>query len=190
MMYFAVGDVSGKGVSAALIMAITRSSLRFVGGHGIDLSEMAGKINRSLTENNESGMFVTLLLCRFNTETRELNYCNAGHNPPVVIPRNGEPYFLPLIPNLVVGVMDDFEFKMQTRQMEEGDTIVLYTDGVTEAEDPDKNQYGEERLMAWARTVTPGMSAKEATDRLSADLKRFTRGNEQNDDITILIIRT
>ena len=190
MLYFAVGDVSGKGVSAALIMAITRSSLRFVGGHGIDLAEMAGKINRSLSENNESGMFVTLLLSRYNTETRMLHYCNAGHNPPVVIPRNGEPYFLPLIPNLVVGVMDDFEFEMQSRQMEEGDTIVMYTDGVTEAEDPDKNQYGEARLMAWARTVTPEMSAREATDRLSADLKRFTRGNEQNDDITILIIRT
>ena len=190
MLYFAVGDVSGKGVSAALIMAITRSSLRFVGGHGIDLAEMAGKINRSLSENNESGMFVTLLLSRYNTETRMLEYCNAGHNPPVVIPRNGEPYFLPLIPNLVVGVMDDFEFEMQSRQMQEGDTIVLYTDGVTEAEDPDKNQYGEARLMVWARTVTPEMTAKEATDRLSADLKRFTRGNEQNDDITILIIRT
>ncbi len=190
MLYFAVGDVSGKGVSAALIMAITRSSLRFVGGHGVLLSDMVGKINRSLSDNNESGMFVTLLLGRLDTETRMLEYCNAGHNPPVIIPRNGEPYFLPLIPNLVVGVMDDFEFEMQSRQLEEGDTIVMYTDGVTEAEDPDKNQYGEDRLMAWARTVTPEMSAKEATDRLSADLKRFTRGNEQNDDITILIIRT
>ena len=190
MLYFAVGDVSGKGVSAALIMAITRSSLRFVGGQGVPLNDMVAKINRSLAENNESGMFVTLLLARINTETRLLEYCNAGHNPPVVIPRNGEPYFLPLIPNLVVGIMDDFPFEVQSRQLEEGDTIVLYTDGVTEAEDPDKNQYGEERLLAWARTITPELSAKEATERLSADIKRFTRGNEQNDDITILIIRT
>lgn len=189
-LYFAVGDVSGKGVSAALFMAITRSALRFVGGVGISLSDMAYKINRNITASNESGMFVTLLLARIDMKTRMMDYCNAGHNPPVIIPRNGAPYFLPLISNLVVGIVDDFQYEPQSRQMQEGDTIVLYTDGVTEAEAPNKDQYGEKRLMEWARTITPEMSAQEATDSLMADIRHFTRGNEQNDDITIVVIRT
>ena len=188
-LYFAIGDVSGKGVSAALIMAITRSALRLVGSTRTTLDNVVAKINRCIAEYDSSGMFVTLLTGHLDLQTLELEYCNAGHNPPVVIPAAGQPHFLPLIPNLVVGAMDDFPFRMQRTQLQPGDSLLLYTDGVTEAEAPAQDQYGEARLLNWAHHLPADASARQAVESLTADLHAFTCGNEQNDDITIMAIR-
>lgn len=190
---FAIGDVSGKGVPAALFMAITRSSFLFVGGLGLAADEVVSKINRAICEGNKEMLFVTLFAARYHRQTSVLDYCNAGHNPIVVVEpsdNGGEPnaYYLHAIPNLAVGLFPDFEYQGEQITLRPGSRLILYTDGVTEAEDADKNQYGEDRLLQFARQSMALPDAKSCTEALLADVRAFTNGNEQNDDLTILTI--
>lgn len=184
ILYFYVGDVSGKGVPASMFMAITRSAVRFILGLGLPLDQVIYKVNNAFCDGNDSGMFVTLFLGSINLETGEFRYCNAGHNPIVV---NGE--FLPAVPNLAVGVWPDFKYKEQVTTLAEGARILLYTDGVTEAEKADKSQYGEERLLKWAAANSGCGSACDACNCLMENVREFTGDNEQNDDITIMTIK-
>lgn len=185
-LYFAIGDVSGKGIPAALYMSLTRSALRFMNGLGLSIGEMAGRVNNIICDGNKEEMFVTFFLGILNIETGELLYCNAGHNPLVIISPNGEAKYLPMSANLVGGAMPDFQYKGESVVLEKGTRLILYTDGVTEAERADKQQYGEERLLSFAQNITG--SAKEISEALLADVKAFTCGAEQNDDITIMTI--
>ena len=185
MAYFTVGDVSGKGVPASMYMAITRSAIRFVLGMGLPLNEVINKVNNAFCDGNDTGMFVTLFLGSVNLDTGEFRYCNAGHNPVVL---NNE--FLPAAPNLAVGVWPDFQYVEQSVQLEKGSRLIIYTDGVTEAEREDKSQYGEERLLKWAESSeTTCHSAEEACQNLLDSVHEFTEGNAQNDDITIMTIK-
>ena len=183
-LYFAIGDVSGKGVPASLVMAITRSALRFTSGEGVPLDKVMSRVNNFVSEGNDTGMFVTTFIGKFDFNTRKLQYCNAGHNPIIV---NGE--YLQVKPNIAVGLFPDFVYEMAECILPENSRIVLYTDGVTEAENADKEQFGGERLLDWAKTIPEGMNAKEANADLMARLHAFTDGNEQNDDITIMTIK-
>ena len=185
MAYFTVGDVSGKGVPASMFMAITRSMIRFTLGMGLPLNEVINRVNNSVCDGNDTGMFVTLFIGSVNLDTGEFHYCNAGHNPVVV---NGE--FLPAVPNLAIGVWPDFQYQEQVIKLEKGTRIIIYTDGVTEAEREDKAQYGEERLLKWAKaSIDTCRSAEEACQSLMDSVHEFTAGNAQNDDITIMTIK-
>ena len=193
-LYFAIGDVSGKGVAASLVMAITRVMLRFVVGMGLPLDETLRRINDSFSESNEMGMFVTLFVARLDLKTGHMDFCNAGHNPILIIPPDGEPYYLRCKANIALGVYGGFVFEAEQIDLKQGTRIIAYTDGVTEAEKADKSQYGEERLMAWAKNLEetfPETRPQEMTivESLHNSVKAFAEGNPQNDDITIVSLK-
>ena len=193
-LYFAIGDVSGKGVAASLVMAITRVMLRFVVGMGLPLDETLHRINDSFSESNEMGMFVTLFVARLDLKTGHMDFCNAGHNPILIIPPDDEPYFLHCKANIALGVFGGFVFEAEQVDLKQGTRIIAYTDGVTEAEKADLSQYGEDRLMDWAKNLVetfPETSPqeKEIVESLYDSVKTFTEGNQQNDDITIVSLK-
>ena len=183
-LYFAVGDVSGKGLPASIFMAITKALYRYISNMGLELDEVVTRLNDAISDNNESGMFVTMFAGCLNLETGLLKYCNAGHNLVVV---NGK--FLDEKPNLAVGLISGFPYVLQQCSLEKGARIILYSDGVTEAERSDKEQYGNDRLLAWTAMQDQEESAETACNLLYSDVKNFVEGNEQNDDITIMTIK-
>ena len=189
VLYFTIGDVSGKGVPAALFMAICRSAVRFVSGLGLTMAECVEKVNAIMCDGNENGLFVTLFVARLDLRTGEMRYCNAGHNPIVVIPPTGEPYFLRAKANLAVGLITPFNYQGEELTLAPGTRLVLYTDGVTEAENAGKALYGDDRLLAFAASVGDDDSDSAVVENLYASVKTFAGDNEQNDDITLLSIQ-
>ncbi len=203
-LYFTIGDVSGKGVPASLMMAITRAGLRFVSGIDQTMDKLLERINVSVTDTNSNDMFVTLFMARVNLETRRMEYCNAGHNPIIVVPPDGDPYFLKAKPNLAIGLFEDFVYEAESLDLAAGTRLVLYTDGVNEAErlerEPaertnpsgdDKSLFGNDRLLAWAGSALvrdTTTSDKDVVDSLYNEVLQYTEGNPQNDDITIMSI--
>lgn len=189
--FFAIGDVSGKGVPAALFMAITRMAFHFASDITHDLGQRMSRINSILSSGNSTNMFATILICALDLETSELSYCNGGHNRAVIVHPDGKAEFLDQKPNLAVGIWPGFEYVMQKTTLEKGARILLYTDGVTEAERADKSQYGDDRLLNWARNslASDSRTAEQDCMDLFEDVQRFTEGNEQNDDITIMTIK-
>ncbi len=187
--YFSVGDVSGKGVPASLMMAITRAALRFVAGLNQSMDSVMSRINNSVTDANSNNMFVTLFVARIDYESGRMDFCNAGHNPIIVIPPAGEPYFLKAKANLAIGLFPDFPYQSESIQIERGTRIVAYTDGVNEAERADKTMFGNDRLLQWAKgEVARNMecSEQQVVEDLYRSVKAFADGNAPNDDITIL----
>ena len=190
-LFFAIGDVSGKGVPASLMMAITRSALRFVSGAG-HLDDKLTRINNGISENNKYGLFVTLFVGNLDLKTGHLDYCNAGHNPILILPPDGEPYLLKAKPNIAIGLMEGFKFEVESLDLKPGTRIVAYTDGVTEAERADLAQYGNERLLQWAQQLNQTDTAqqeKAIVESLYDSVKTFVESNPQNDDITIVSLR-
>ena len=187
-LFFLVGDVSGKGVPAALFMAIARASFRFIGALGLSMAEVMGRVNNCLADGNQNEMFVTMFAGRIDLKTGDMEYCNAGHNPIVLVSPEGKASFLQAKPNLAAGLFADFPYQQEHIRLERGSRLVLYTDGVTEAEKEDKSQYGEERLLAWASRLSPTAPSNVAVSDLYTSVKSFTQGADQNDDITIMSI--
>lgn len=182
-LYFAVGDVSGKGVPASMFMAITRSAFRFIAKTGAPMNDVVSQINNSLCDGNDSQLFVTMFVGKLNLPTGELEYCNAGHNPVIV---NGS--YVPVKANLALGLMPGFPYQLQTVNLTAGSRIFVYTDGITEAERSDKEQYGEERLLECIRGLKQSCSDKEVCESVVKSVHDFADGNVQNDDITVLSI--
>ncbi len=196
-LYFAIGDVSGKGVPASLVMAITSAALHVVGDMGLPMNETLCRINDSFSETNKTGMFVTMFVARLDIKTGHMDYCNAGHNPILVIPPDAEPYLLKSKPNIALGISERFPYEAEQIDFKLGTRIIAYTDGVTEAESSDKSQYGNERLMAWAKqhvdsspeTLADPTNEKAIVESLCQSVCDFTKDNPQNDDITIMSIK-
>lgn len=205
-LYFAVGDVSGKGLAASLVMAITSATLRLVVEMGLPMDETLRRINYSFSRTNKTGMFITMIVARIDLKTGHMDYCNAGHCPLLVMPPVGEPYLLKSKPNLVIGMFENFDYQAEQVDFEIGTRIIAYTDGVNEAERADLEQFGNERLLAWAKHVeetlpelspstTPQTSRDAATseqavvESLYRSVCDFAAGHPQNDDITILSIK-
>lgn len=188
-LYIAIGDVSGKGVPAALYMAITRYAFNFISSLGHSVDDVMGEINNSFCKGNSMMMFVTMFIAKINLETYEMEYCNAGHNPIVVKDPDGSVKYLHTKSNIAIGLVDDFPFQKETLQLGRGTRLLLYTDGVTEAEDADKNQYGEERLLEFVHSLSADDSSEDVIDKLFSSVKDFTGENAQNDDITVLTVK-
>lgn len=182
--YFAIGDVSGKGIPASLFMAITKFAFRLLANSSLELDQVMTKLNNAVSEGNANGLFVTMFTGAINLDTGEFKYCNAGHNPIIL---NGE--FLKAKTNIAVGVFENFNYEMESCMLEKGSKILAYTDGVTEAEKADKEQYTEARLLEWNNAHSNLPSSEEACESLYEDVKAFTEGNDQNDDITIMTIK-
>ena len=187
-LYFAVGDVSDKGVPAALFMAVTKTLVKGFAETADQPNEILRRVNDELAINNESGMFVSYLGGILDLDSGQLQLANAGHTPSLIRRANGEIDWLKLPPDLVLGVMDGFEFQLNTMQLAPGDTLMLYTDGVTEAADVGQRFYGEDRLLALFSSICTE-SANEQVKTVVDDVLAFTGEAEQADDITVLVLR-
>jgi len=184
---FTIGDVSGKGVPASLFMAITRTLLRARMDMDIKVNEVIEIMNNELCLDNDNAMFVTLFLCVLNVETGRIVYCNAGHNYPFLMKEDGSVKELKGTHGTPLGAMPDISFGTSEVHLESNDTIMLYTDGVSEAIDTNENQYTEERIkvkLAEFKDSKP----KEITRQLIDDLNIFVGDADQFDDITMLVI--
>ena len=184
-LHLIIGDVSGKGVPASLVMAVTCRLFRTVASNIHIPSQIINVLNNAIAESNESNMFCTAFVGVLDLETGLLQYCNAGHNPPIVITADGKASFMPVKPNLAMGLWENFEYQDQEMKIEKGTNIFLYTDGVNEAENVTKELYGEERLLQF---LSKHYSNKphDMVEKLYDDIKLHAKNAEQNDDITIL----
>ncbi len=185
---FVIADVSGKGVPAAIFMAVSRTLIRATGIRGVTPSECITYSNDLLVEESVNCMFVTVFYGIYNIRTGEVTYTNAGHNPPYVVKADGSIHRLPITKNVLVGFVEDFQFTEDTVQLEHGDTLLLYTDGVTEAINVNCKEYGTERLKAVLARHAQS-NCQEMIDAVKADVKAFAGEEEQSDDITLLAIK-
>ena len=185
---FVIADVSGKGVPAAIFMAVSRTLIRATGIRGVTPSECITYSNDLLAKESANNMFVTVFYGIYNIKTGEVTYTNAGHNPPYLIKADGTIEQLPLSKDIVVGALDDFQFSEETLLLEHGDTLLLYTDGVTEAINVNDEEYGEKRLEETLKDVTQ-QNCQQIINTVKANVKTFAGEAEQSDDITLLAIK-
>ena len=184
-LYFCIGDVSGKGVPASLVMSVTRSLFRTVAGHEKSPVRIVSNMNQNLVEMNINDMFVTFFCGVLDLASGHLRYCNAGHNAPVILSADAS-VALPVIPNLPLGVMSGMSFSEQETDLGYGTGIFLYTDGLNEAEDHEHMQFGTERMM---HALNRDLTATEQVDRLRHAVQSFVGTAPQSDDLTMLYIR-
>lgn len=182
-----VGDVAGKGVPASLFMAVTRTLIRSKITKGITSSVIVDQINRDLMQNNDSQLFVTLLLCIIDVKTRTMEYTSAGHNPAYIVTKDGKITSLKDRHGMALGLFDLQPYSSSIYQMEKGDKFILYTDGVNEAMDKDGNIYDYSRLENMLGKLQ-NMTAKESTELILKDIISFANGAEQSDDITLMVV--
>ena len=188
-LFFYIGDVADKGVPASLIMAITMTLMKRASVQpGITPAGILRQVNKTLAEDNENVMFVTLFVGILDLKTGELAFSNAGHNPPLLLDADGQCSFLKLPDGLVLGVMTDAEYRDDTVSLRTGEMIVTYTDGVTEAMSPKKEMYSEARLLE-TLTGMAGRSVEDAIDAIVASVKRHAAGAPQSDDIAVLAVK-
>ncbi len=186
-LYFIVGDVSGKGVPASLVMAVTCRLFRTVAAHFQTPAEIVTALNDALAESNESNMFCTFFIGILDLCDGHLQYCNAGHNAPVIISPSCEVKFMEVVPNLPLGLFGGFPYEGQECDIVKGTSIFLYTDGVTEAENNAKALYSDERLLNLLDKQRNSMP-QTIVDILLADIDKHVNGAEQSDDITIMCV--
>lgn len=184
-LYFAVADVSGKGVPASLFMAVVRNLFRVVGSAGLPPEEIARQINNTVSEDNEQLMFITMFIGRINLEDGSLSFCNCGHNPPVLL--KDKPEFMECEPNVPLGIAPGFQFKGQSIEGFRGTPILLYTDGLNEAENSAHEELGNERLLQ-SLAANPFHDAKTTVLMLQGVVSAHVGDAEQSDDLTLLCI--
>lgn len=193
-LFFCIGDVSGKGVPAAIIMAVVHSLFRMASAHESNPAHIMQTINEVSCQNNDSNMFVTLFIGVLDLPTGHLRYCNAGHDVPIVIKgqgtRDDEQEATPLDAkaNLPVGVFGDFNYEMQKLALKAGDMLFLYTDGLTEAHNSQRQQFRLEGVMEVLRGMGDA-TPQQLLDKMSDTVNRFMDGTPQSDDLTMMAIR-
>jgi len=183
-----IGDVSGKGVPAALFMAVTRTLLRGAALEGKAPGECLAYVNQRLCSQNDSSMFVTLFYGILNTRTGELQFASAGHNPPYIFRHDGQLRQLVGNCGLIVGIRPGAEYCTDICHIVPGEAILLYTDGVTEAMDKDGRFFGEERLEQYLKEHS-GHVAEHVVVNLHGALRLFAVDTPQADDITVVALR-
>lgn len=180
-----IGDVSGKGVPASLLMAVTRTVLRAKAKSGMQSNDLVNLINNSLCDDQDTRLFVTYFLAIIDISSGEIDYTNAGHNPPVIISNDEEIYFLTSPQSYPLGISHRKEYESCTRELTVGDKIVFYTDGITESMSK-KDEMFSEKLLLESISRSAGKSTKEITLQLFDDVKIFSEGAEQYDDMTVV----
>ena len=191
-MFFCIGDVSGKGIPASLVMAVTRALFRTISAHEERPERIVSQLSNTIAEDNEQGMFVTLFVGIVDLDTGHMAYCNAGHNPPLLISGKGNRVgLLPVDSNIPAGVMSGWEYTPQDTTIDSGTTIFLYTDGLNEAENSTHGQFGDERMMETAQAVcADGRPSPQAlVDKMVAAVRAFVGDAEQSDDLTMMAIQ-
>lgn len=185
---FLIADVCGKGIPAAIFMAVSRTVIRTTGLRGLSPAECITTSNKLIAADSVDCMFVTVFYGIYNTKTGELTYCNAGHNPPHILKSSCTVEILPKPRSMVVGAFELAKYQEDTLQLGKGDTLVMFTDGVTEAMNPQHEEFGVERLNDSLKDVAY-RSCSEIIETVKGDIKEFADGAEQSDDITMLVIK-
>ena len=183
-----MADVSGKGVPAAIFMAVSRTLIRAIGLQGYTPDVCLTKANELLCGESVDSMFVTVFYAIYNIYTGELDYCNGGHNSPYILRSDGRVEQMPVSTNCMVGVIDGFTFNKDKAQMGVGDTLVMYTDGVNEAFNTEFVEYGDDRMEKVLGELN-GKTCREVIDGQLEDVRRYAEGAEQSDDITIMALK-
>ena len=188
-LLFCIGDVSGKGIPAALIMAVIRAMFRTVSAHEQEPHLIATALNKSMCQDNDANFFATLFVGTLDLHTGHLRYCNAGHDFPLLIGNGVGP--IPCDSNIPIGLMSDWEYTPQEVDIFPGTTIFLYTDGLTEAEDKDQAQFGEDRMFHEAKTMYEQHQyhPEELITHMVDAVHAFIGDAEQSDDLTLLALQ-
>jgi sigma-B regulation protein RsbU (phosphoserine phosphatase) len=190
--------VSGKAVAASLVMAVTQSLFRTLSAHEANAARIMDLMNESMSNSNESMMFVTLFLGVLDLPTGRLRYCNAGHNAPLII-ENGNTasttnastqnvHALPVVSNVPLGIMPNHKFEGQETVIKPHSVIFLYTDGLTEAEDANLKQFGKQRMQILAEAYQQNEGVQELVNKMTSAVKEFVGDAEQSDDLTMLAV--
>jgi sigma-B regulation protein RsbU (phosphoserine phosphatase) len=182
---FIMADVSGKGIPAAMFMMTAKSIIKGYAERGLEVHEILEKVNEELCEGNEAEMFVTAWMGILDLTTGELSFVNAGHNPPLLYRKDGEFEYLRTKANLALAFMDGVQYKKHVVQLQPGDVLYLYTDGVTEATNASVELYGEDRLKN-ALNLDKNETVENRCKRIIEDIDAFVGDAEQFDDITML----
>ncbi len=182
-----IGDVAGKGTPAAILMANIQAAVRALAESGVEPQQLMGHVNRIAHSYTRDSEFITFFYCVLDTRTGEIRYVNAGHNLPCVLRSNGEKEFLDK-GGLIVGVMPNVEYEDAVVALDPGDSIVLFTDGVTEALNPLEEMFGDERLEDLL-VEHRDLGARGIEERVYTELKDFVAGAAQADDITMVVVK-
>lgn len=183
-----MADVSGKGVPASLFMAVSRTLLRATGIRGISSKECMDYVNRLLCKESLDSMFVTAFYGIYNCRTGKIDYTNAGHTPPYILRHSNEVEAVEMEKNFVMGIFDDVFFESGHIVLDKGDTLILYTDGVTEAFNREGEQFAESGLEYALKSLS-GVGAKELVIGIAGQVESFSEGKDQSDDITLLALK-
>ena len=183
-----IADVCGKGIPAALFMAVSRTIIRSKGMQGCSAETCMTESNHLLAAYSIDNMFVTVFYAIYNVKTGFISYSNAGHNPPLLLRQDGSFSELPVMENTIVGVIDNIEYQKDTLQLEQGDTLFMFTDGVTEATDAAYNEFGVERLGDILSQHSHS-NCQQIVEAVKKGVKDFVGETEQSDDITMLVVK-
>ena len=186
-LYFCLGDVSGKGVPASLFMAQATRLFRTLATQHMMPAEIATRMNAALSEDNEQGMFVTLFIGCIDLKEGSMNFCNAGHNPPYIGDKLGGE-FLEMLPNAPIGLWPGLEYDGECIDDINGKMLVVYSDGLNEAENREQEQFGDDHILELLQTM-PDASAQQNIEALYGEVQEHRDGAEHNDDLTIMSIR-
>lgn len=184
---FVIADVSGKGIPAAMFMAVSRTMIRAIGATGISSADCMKRTNELLSRESVDSMFVTTFYGIYDIDTGQVDFTNAGHNPTYILHSDGTVTVRDTIGNVALGVMGGMEYEGESLQLNQGDSLILYTDGVTEAENKNFEQYGEERFEAVLSSLR-GRSSEEIVSAVNRSVHEFAGNAEQSDDITLLVL--
>jgi sigma-B regulation protein RsbU (phosphoserine phosphatase) len=188
-LYFCIGDVSGKGVPASLFMAVTRNLFRIIAQQGKEPADIATQINSVLSQDNDQGMFVTMFIGMADLATGFVSFCNCGHNPPVIVRPGQKAEFIPIQhTNMPLGIWEGCVFQGEELGVIRGDLLLLYTDGLNEAENKDKELLGNDAVLE-LMTEASERNAAEVIHILQAAVEKHRGDAMPNDDLTLLCLR-
>jgi phosphoserine phosphatase RsbU/P len=186
---FLIGDVSGKGVPAAIYMAICRTMLRAVASQVADPGECLRRVNKMLIPDSDLTTFVTVFYGVLNIRTGSVKYCNGGHDLPIILRADGSVETLEDTQGLLLGKFEPIDFETERVNLNKGDIMVLTTDGVAEAMNREQDFYTTEKLEETLKEIGGGKTPKDVTESIIASVKGFVNGYEQSDDITMLLVQ-
>lgn len=185
-LFFAIADVSGKGIPASLFMAMVHKIFRVIAHRDDSPASIAMQLNRELAVNNKENMFVTMFIGVLDLSNGKLNYINAGHNPPLILADTC--HYMEVEPSIPIAAFNNSQYTEYNMQLEDGQSLLLYTDGVVEAESKSAELYSEARLKNLAQRELRTYNSKDCIDTVYASVQDFTSGAEQSDDITMLCL--
>ena len=182
-----IADVSGKGVPASLLMANVQASFHALSEVMVNPANLINKINNIIYRNTSSDKFITLFYCRLYPDERRIEYCNAGHNHPFILSKDGTVKYLDK-GGLILGIMPDLDYELDSVALERGDALVMYTDGVSEAMNKENEEFGENRLLDVCQKLRNN-SASTIRDGILNAVNDFSQGAPQYDDITLVVLK-